>query len=183
MSNLRPVLAILAAAIVWAAPLRAQDQPAASPVLENPVAALTLDRLAATREHPLFSPTRRPLPPPPAEVVVAAPPPPPPPMVAPPDLALYGIIEDATGARAIVRPKEDAKVVNLRVSDEVDGWKVASIAPRQLVLSLEDRSVTFTLFDSHASAEHPRVVQHAARVLELNAAGILTARRVTKPRR
>ena len=183
MNNIWPLLAMLAAAVVWAAPLRAQDLPAAPPALENPVAALALDGLAATRERPLFSPTRRPLPPSPAAVVVAASPPPPPPVAPPPDLALYGIIEDATGARAIVRPKEDAKVTSLRVSDEVEGWKVASIEPRQLVLSLEDRSVTFTLFDSHASAEHPRVKQHAARVLELNAAGILTARRVTKPHR
>src|SRR5260370_6901414 len=52
--------------------------------LPSPLAAQPLDRLSATRERPLFSPTRRPPPPPPPVVAAPAPPPPPPPPPHPP---------------------------------------------------------------------------------------------------
>ena len=80
-----------------AAPSRGQDR--ATPALANPVAALLLEQLSATRERPLFSPARR-LPAPPE------PEPPPPPVAAAPEprapvpvLALFGIVADQDGAR------------------------------------------------------------------------------------
>ncbi|HVX92442.1 MAG TPA: hypothetical protein VG985_04395 [Xanthobacteraceae bacterium] len=91
----RPVLAV-ASLVLAAAPVRAgQSTP------DNPVAAQSLERLSATRERPLFSPTRRPPapPPPPPAISRAAPPPPSP----PPGIALFGIITDAQGPFAMVR--------------------------------------------------------------------------------
>src|SRR5215467_856864 len=74
------------------------EQPTAT--IANPLEAQPLDRLSATRDRPLFSPTRRPTPPPP-------PPPPEQPPVAvvpqPPNLTLSGIVVDDEGARAIIR--------------------------------------------------------------------------------
>src|SRR5262249_38316406 len=64
----------------------AQAQPAGAPV--SPLAAQAFDRLSATRDRPLFSPTRRPPAPPP--VVEAAPPPPPP----PPNIVLLAVVMD-----------------------------------------------------------------------------------------
>jgi hypothetical protein len=173
-----PVFAAVVATILCVAPARADDatppQGRLAAGLDNPLAAHSLDELTATRDRPLFSPSRRP--PPPAVVGRAEPravvPPP------PPDLALFGIVVDAEGASAIVRGTASAKAINVRVGDEIDGWKIAQIDERQVVLSLDERSVTFTMFNGGHADAHPVVAHHAARVLELNSRGILTARRV-----
>jgi general secretion pathway protein N len=146
--------------------------------LTNPLAVTPLDRLSDTRERPLFAPNRRK---PPPEVVAApveAPPPPPP---APPKLLLYGIVQDSHGARAIVKPGagDDDKTLGLRVGDHVESWSVTAIDHTKLTLSLEERSVVFSLFDDNGPSDQPKFVRHhMARVIELNAAGVLTARRV-----
>jgi general secretion pathway protein N len=111
--------------------------------LPSPLAAQPLDRLSVTRERPLFSPTRRPPPPPPPVVVAPEPPPPPPP---PPDVALFGIVMDGDEAQAVVRAGPAAKIMRVRVGDDIGGWKVAQIEGRQLVLSLDDRIATFMMF-------------------------------------
>src|SRR6266481_2765256 len=81
------------------APPQAEGQSGAAPA--SPLAMQPLDQLSATRERPLFSPTRRPVPAPIAHVPEAPPPPPPPPP--PPNVALFGIVMDGDEARAIVR--------------------------------------------------------------------------------
>jgi len=180
------ISAIVAAAFVCGTVVHAQDatvpatvhSPDAPP---NPLTRLSLDGLPATRERPLFAPTRRP---PPAPAVVgladAAPPPPPP----PPSLSLFGIVKNTDGASALVRAQASDKIQRLRVGDKLGGWEVARIEERQLVLELEDRSTTFTLFSRQPADEQPQVAQHrAAPIVELNAAGILTARRVGKTHR
>jgi general secretion pathway protein N len=112
--------------------------------LANPLAIWTLDRLSATRERPLFAPTRRPPPPPPPAPVVQqveAPP------VPPPSLVLLGIVTEVDGARAMVRTQGSNKVVRARLGDEIGGWKVTQIEARRLVLSHDDRSFGYTLFE------------------------------------
>jgi hypothetical protein len=149
--------------------------------LINPLAVTPLDRLSDTRERPLFAPNRRK---PPPEVVAApveAPPPPPP---APPKLSLFGIVQDDHGARAIVKPAagDDDKTLGLRIGDHVEGWSVTAIDTTKLTLSLEERSVVFSMFDDSGPSDQPKFVRHhMARVIELNAAGVLTARRVGVP--
>ena len=119
-------------------------QPSEQPTgtLANPLEAQPLDRLSATRERPLFSPTRRPIPPPPPPSPEAAP-------VAvvaqPPNVQLFGIVVDDEGARAIVRSGAE-KVDRVQIGDDIGGWKVAQIEGRRLVLSLDGRFATFTLF-------------------------------------
>ena len=124
--------------------------------LPSPLAAQPLDRLSATRERPLFSPTRRPPPPPPPVVVAPEPPPPPPP---PPDVALFGIVMDGDEAHAVVRAGPAAKIMNVRVGDDIGGWKVAQIEERQLVLSLDDRIATFMMFTGNSANSAPRTDQ------------------------
>ena len=119
--------------------------------LANPLEAQPLDRLSATRERPLFSPTRRPIPPPP----------PPPPEAAPvavvpqpPNVQLFGIVVDDDGARAIVRSGAE-KVDRVQIGDDIGGWKVSQIEGRRLVLSLDGRLATFTLFSNDNGQQTP----------------------------
>jgi hypothetical protein len=126
--------------------------------LANPLEAQPLDRLSATRERPLFSPTRRPTPPPPPRPPEAAP-------VAvvlqPPNLQLFGIVVDDEGARAIVRSGAE-KVDRVQIGDDIGGWKVAQIEGRRLVLSLDGRLATYTLFSDDNGQQTPRDADQAA---------------------
>jgi hypothetical protein len=124
-----------------------QPQPAASTQAAEapatPLATQALERLSATRERPLFSPTRR-SPAPPPEL-------PPPPPSAPPDVALLAVIMDGEDARAVVRA--GLTVRRVQIGDDIGGWKVGQIEARQLVLSLDDRTAKFTMFtDNRAKA-------------------------------
>ena len=138
----------------------------AGTALKNPLAVHSFSELNATRDRPLFSPTRRPPPPP-----------------APPPAVLFsGVIMDTKGALAIIRADASARPMFVHVGDVVSGWKVGQIERRKLTLSLDGRSATFTLFDhdkspelQQQSAEIPR--RHTARVLEVNAAGVLRSHR------
>jgi hypothetical protein len=106
----------------------------------SPLAAQPLERMSNTRDRPLFSATRRPPAPPP--VVAVAPPPPPP----PPDVALLGVVMDGEDARAVVRTGPTAKILRVGIGDDIGGWKVGQIEARQLVLLLDGRTATFTMF-------------------------------------
>jgi len=133
----------------------AQPSDQSTGTLANPLEAQPLDRLSATRERPLFSPTRRPTPPPP----------PPPPEAAPvavvpqpPNVQLFGIVVDDDGARAIVRSGAE-KVDRVQIGDDIGGWKVSQIEGRRLVLSLDGRLATFTLFSDDNGQQTPRDAQ------------------------
>jgi hypothetical protein len=121
---------------------------AAAQQAANPLAAQSLEGLSATRERPLFSAQRRPPAPP---RVAAAPPPPPAPPPQPPQVALYGIVSESGGARAMVRANGD-KIVGVRIGDDIGGWKVTRIERRQIELSLGGRAVSFAMFNGGSVA-------------------------------
>src|SRR4029450_6188342 len=86
-----------------------------------------------------------PAPPPrPPPIVPAAEPPAPPPP--PPNLVLFGVVMDGEGARAVVRSGADKKLVRAQIGDKIDGGKVSQSEGRKVVLSLDGRFATFTLF-------------------------------------
>jgi type II secretory pathway component PulC len=122
------------------APAPAQDS--SNVTLSNPLAAQFLERLSATVDRPLFSPTRRPPPGP----VAQAPEPPVPPRP-PPNLVLSGIVMDGERALAVVRVGAQKKILHAQIGDNIDGWTVSQIEGRKLVLSLDGRFATFTLFN------------------------------------
>jgi hypothetical protein len=95
-------MSVAALALIAPSPASAADDPplGQGEVPASPLAGQKLERLSATRERPLFSPTRRPPPPPPTTVQGPPPPPPPPP---PPDVALLGVVMDGEQARAVIR--------------------------------------------------------------------------------
>jgi hypothetical protein len=171
-------LGLLVTVVLSAVPLRAEDNASSqshAAALDNPLAAHPLKEFNATRDRPLFTRGRRP--PISADAVpVAAPPPPPPP---PPKLALFGILVEDGEASAVVRGAPAEKAMHVHIGDEIDGWKVAQIAERQIVLSQDDRSVTFTMFDGNHEGT-PVDLNHAPPTLEVNAAGVLRAHRVTR---
>jgi hypothetical protein len=119
--------------------------------LANPLQTQSFDHLSATRDRPLFLPSRRPVPPPPPPVEPSPKPVAPPP---PPDVALFGIVIDAGGARAIVRSGA-GQIERVQIGDAVGGWKVSKIEGRRLVLSLDDRFATFTMFSDHGGKRPP----------------------------
>jgi hypothetical protein len=177
-------IAVLAV-LLQLAPAHAEDAKQAGhpsgAALKNPLAVHSLADLSATRDRPLFSPTRRP--PPPPAVAAAEPPPPPAP---PPSILFSGVIMDTKGALAIVRPSASARPIYVHVGDAVAGWKVGQIERRTMTLSLDGRTATFTLFDHDKPAEQQQQVSqaprhHTARVLEVNAAGVLRSHRVETP--
>ena len=63
-----------------------------------------------------------------------------------PKVTLLGIISDADGTQAVLRPDGVATDVRVHVGDDVGGWKVAGIGEKDLTLTLEERSVSIALF-------------------------------------
>jgi general secretion pathway protein N len=137
---------MLVLAGLWPRLAAADEAPAeaqSGAALVNPLAAHSLEHLSATRDRPLFAPSRRP-PPPPPPVVEAVPPPPPP--LPPPTLVVLGIVADANGTLAMVRSAASDKILRARLGDDIEGWKVTQIEARSLVLAHDERSVTFAMF-------------------------------------
>jgi general secretion pathway protein N len=114
----------------------------------NPLWAIPLDSLAATRERPLFSVSRRP---PPAPVVAAAPvieaPPPPPPPSEPenPQMTLVGVVHGADQDIGIFVNQMDQSVLRLRLGQEDHGWTVHSVDVRAATLEKDSQQVKLEL--------------------------------------
>ena len=128
--------------------VRARLGPDAPGAVGNPIAEVPFDRLSATRDRPLFSPSRRPAvlpqPPPPAGPRIEHAPRPSP--VQSPSVALFGIVVGAQGPRAFIGMGPTDPIVGVRPGDDVHGWMVTAITQRSLVLSRADLSATFMLF-------------------------------------
>lgn len=105
----------------------------------GPETVWTLDGLWATRERPLFDVSRRPpVPPPPLVVSRPAPPPSQPAEPAsrpPPALVLTGIIIAGDKAYAIVSESANPRPKTVQAGEQIAGWRVDQIAPRQMVLT------------------------------------------------
>ena len=123
-------------------------QPAApQPQTGNPLWAVPLRSLSATRERPIFSPSRRP----PPEAVVVAPAEPTPqaprPVVAErPSLALVGTIVGEGESIAIFYNPTTKMTIRLRLGQTDDtGWKLVAVDARTTLLEKDRRSVTLAL--------------------------------------
>lgn len=107
------------------------DQPA--PTSANPLWQLPLNRFSATRERPIFSPSRRP--PPPAvtySAPVAVKQPSKPREPDRPTIALAGTIIGTDGYRgAVFRNTSSQEVLRLRVGEDYHGWVLLLITSRE----------------------------------------------------
>jgi len=128
------------------------DKPHAVPVplSGNPLWAVPLSMLAATRERPIFLPTRRP----PAPIVAApritlasAPPPAAPPPGEPtrPPLALVGAVVGESEAIAVFVDQATKNVVRLRTGQDHDGWVLSSVKGREATLQKDTQTAVFAL--------------------------------------
>lgn len=124
------------------------DQPKASP-RGNPLWAIPLRSLAATRDRPLFSASRRP----PAPLIGDAPAPlaaaPMPVAVRPadperPPMTLIGTIVSADERIAIIINEATRTVTRLREGDEDSGsgWRMRTVLARSAIVEKGDQSVT-----------------------------------------
>lgn len=137
---------LLLSALIFSAAARTEEQGRAAAPLANPVAAQPLDQLSTILDRSLFSPSRRrpPAAPPPVAQAPAAPALPSP----PPNVVLFGVVMDGGSARAIVRVGADKRLLRAQMGDEIDGWKVAQIEGRKVVLASQDgRFATYRLFN------------------------------------
>jgi general secretion pathway protein N len=103
----------------------------------NPLWAIPLKQLSATRERPLFAPSRRPPPPVVREFPTAALPPPPPPKPSEPEkplLTLVGTVAgDGEGIGVFVDPASRT-VLRLKTGESHNGWLLRSVQRREVIL-------------------------------------------------
>jgi general secretion pathway protein N len=131
---------------VPATPLNAPATTAAP--IGNPLWAVPLKALSATRERPIFSPSRRA--PPPA--VVGLPPEPVRPLVVQksaqperPLLALVGTVTGETEKIAVFVDETSKNVVRLKTGENHTGWILRSVNGREAVLQKDSDTAVLTL--------------------------------------
>ncbi|HLX17691.1 MAG TPA: hypothetical protein VKS24_21080 [Bradyrhizobium sp.] len=146
----------LAAASGWTEPAAAVVQvvvppapaaPAAERALSaNPLWAMPLAQFSATRERPIFSPSRRPPAPAVAPVLaprVAALPKPKEPER--PQLSLVGTIVGDEEGFGIFLDQSAKAVIRLKVGENFQGWKLRSVQGRETAFEKDERVVTLAL--------------------------------------
>jgi general secretion pathway protein N len=119
----------------------------AVPLAANPLWGIPLGSLAATRERPIFSPSRRP-PPPPVLAAVNPTSAKPPPKAAEPDhplLSPVGMIVGGAESIAVFVDQATNDVIRLRIGEGHDGWILRSVEGRKASFEKNRRTATLTL--------------------------------------
>jgi general secretion pathway protein N len=113
----------------------------------NPLWAVPLSTLTATRDRPLFTPSRRAPAPAVAGPVAAPPPPPPPPPAEParPQLVLVGAIASDTEGFAVFLDQATNNIIRLRTGQDHSGWVLRSVKGREATLQKEQQIMTLAL--------------------------------------
>ncbi len=116
-------------------------------VVANPLWAIPLSALTATRTRPLFTPSRRPPAPVVASAPVVAPPPPPPPPAGPqhPNLTLVGTVAGVNEGVAVFIDTTSRDTVRLRTGQGHSGWILQSVERRTATLQKGDQTETLAL--------------------------------------
>jgi hypothetical protein len=126
----------------------------------NPLWAIPLATLSNTRERPIFSPSRRPPPPAVAPVaVVKAPPPPKPVRVERPPLSLVGTVSGSEQSFAIFVDQSTKAALRLKIGEEYQGWRLRTVAAREVTLEHDEQTAVLSLPQPEASAPQPIRVQ------------------------
>jgi hypothetical protein len=116
-----------------AAAVAPSSEPA--PTSANPLWAIPLSSLTATRDRPLFSASRRPPPPAVAPVaVVSAPPPPPPTEPDKPNLVLVGTIVGDANSFGIFIYQTSRTALRLKLGERHEGCTLRSVQKREAML-------------------------------------------------
>ncbi len=133
----------------------------------NPLWAVPLSALSATRERPIFSASRRP---PQAAVVApvaeqanppaAAKSPP-----ARPPLALIGAVVGEGDAIAVLMDQTSQKIVRLRRGESHGGWELSSVQPREVTLKQAERTEILSLKPADGAAGGPPALPGAPKMV------------------
>ena len=126
-------------------PAAATAAPASSepaPISANPLWAIPLSTLSATRDRPIFSASRRPpqLAVAPVAVVPAPPPPPPPAEPEKPNLVLVGTIVGDADSFGIFIDQTSRSALRLKLGEQHEGWTLRSVQKREAML-VKDQQV------------------------------------------
>jgi general secretion pathway protein N len=119
-----------------------RSDPAREAAAGNPLWAIPIEVLAATRDRPLFSPTRRPPAPPVFTVAAAEQPRSRPPEPERPPLLLIGTAAGETTAIAVFLDQTTKRTVHLRSGQSQYGWVLGTVYKKQVVLQ-KDRVVVY----------------------------------------
>ena len=116
----------------------------------NPLWSIPLTALSATRDRPVFSPSRRPPPPPVVAAPYVPPPPPPPPPAPPPEpdhplLTLSGIVAGKTGGVGIFTKQNDNTPLKLRIGEDYQGWVLRTVRGREATFERNSQTATLAL--------------------------------------
>jgi general secretion pathway protein N len=131
----------------------------------NPLWGIPMSALTATRERPVFSPTRRPPAPPPEPMPAAEPPAPPPAEPEQPLLTLVGTATGETDNVAIVIDQTTKNLIRLHIGEAVSGWHLRSVDPRAMTVEKDNHRVTLTLPAAPKSAAPASIdLPEAARI-------------------
>jgi len=124
----------------------------------NPLWRIPLAQLKATRERPIFSPSRRPPPP----VVVAQPvtarPPAPKQEVAPPQLTLVGTIAGEQQSFGLFVGQPGSAAFRLKIGDDYQGWRLQSVLGRGVTMARDGYAALLTLPQPGAASGDVRLV-------------------------
>jgi hypothetical protein len=123
-------------------------KPAETPTAAaNPLWAIPLSALTATRTRPLFTPSRRPPAPVVASVPVAAPrpPAPPPPVPQHPNLTLVGTVASENESIAVFVDPTTRDTVRLRTGEGHSGWILQSVERSAATLQNGQQTETLAL--------------------------------------
>jgi general secretion pathway protein N len=139
-SNVLPTPVEIAPAAPAEQPARPAEQSG------NPLWAIPITSLSATRERPLFTPSRRaPAAAVTGPVAVAAPPPPPPSEPERPQLTLVGAIVGGNEGIAVFLDQTNNNVIRLRTGQDHLGWVLRSVKGREATLEKNRQSTTLEL--------------------------------------
>jgi general secretion pathway protein N len=111
----------------------------------NPVWAVPLSQLSATRDRPIFSPSRRPPAPLPLPVVAKVVEPAKPSKPEGPPLILVGTVAGGDSGIAVFVEQATESVIRLRVNENHQGWILRSIQGREVTLLKDHKSSVLAL--------------------------------------
>lgn len=124
-------------------PLAGDSGSKASVETGNPLWGITIESLHATRDRPIFSPSRRR----PAPAAIGAPPPPsPPPSLSDkPGFNLLGTVAGSGVGYAVFLDNTTHDIVRLKIGEGQDGWILQSVENREAVLVKNDQTAIMRL--------------------------------------
>jgi hypothetical protein len=126
-----------------AAPLPSSEP---APTSANPLWAIPLSVLTATRERPIFTASRRPPAPAVAPVIIVrAPPPPPPREPEKPRLALVGTIVGGPDGFGIFIDQASRSALRLKLGEQHDGWILRSVQGREVTLEKDQQTAVIAM--------------------------------------